>query len=385
MKRYSFATFQVHDSNREAFEACQALAELRAMAPQPVILVGDNGCGKTHLLYAVVRHIRAHSARTGLAFVTARDFPEAVRRLIADPSPVDDADSAILLVDQLEQFNGHTEDLEAVVRLFLEDGHAVLIACSVHPTRLQELTPGLRAILDKGRIIPMKLDLLQQRRKGPEFRSITEDLLKRQQEEQRRLRQQLKEAEERVATALGAVREAAELRRELEMTRSETQNLHGQIEAERQVNEAMNRTVEEVRGEVRTLQGKLDEAEAKIAQVGSIQDEAARLREQLHRAETQRDEAERRAPGSPRPDGETGPTDEPQALRLQLDTVRAEKEELERQAEHMRERVQSLLGQVESSRAKSAEMEAQQRGQIRDLEAAVRRMGDEAALSRVKR
>ena len=54
----------------------------------PVLLLGDDGCGKTHLLYSVVNQIRSGSARTGLAYVTAREFPDKVRGLIKDPTPV---------------------------------------------------------------------------------------------------------------------------------------------------------------------------------------------------------------------------------------------------------------------------------------------------------
>ena len=153
MQRYSFATFKMDQSNREAFDVCRAVADLRPVAPMPVLLLGEDGCGKTHLLYSVVNQIRSGSARTGLAYVTAREFPDKVRGLIKDPTPVQRAASAILMVDQLESFTSLVDELEAVVRIFLQNGHYVLVASSVHPSRLRDLPRGLADLLGGGQVI----------------------------------------------------------------------------------------------------------------------------------------------------------------------------------------------------------------------------------------
>ncbi len=153
MKQYNFGTFTVDDSNRVAFETCRDIANLRPVSPLPVVLLGDRGCGKTHLLYSIVNRVRASSGRTGLAYVTAHDFPEQVRALISDPSPVERAGSAILLVDQLEGFDECVEELDAVIRIFLDNGHYVLLASNVHPGRLHALSEELRGVLAAGHLI----------------------------------------------------------------------------------------------------------------------------------------------------------------------------------------------------------------------------------------
>ena len=153
MKRFSFGTLFVDEGNQEAFTICQDVAELRPVEKSPIVLVGDKGSGKTHLLYAIVNRVLAASGRTGLAYVTAHDFPDQVRGLIDDPSPVQRAATAILLVDQLEKFVDLVEELEAVVRIFLDHNHTVVLATNMHPTRLQNITAGLRSILESALLV----------------------------------------------------------------------------------------------------------------------------------------------------------------------------------------------------------------------------------------
>ena len=57
------------------------------------------------------------------------------------------------MVDQLEKFTTLIEELEAVVRIFLDNGHYVLVASSVHPGRLRDLPRGLADLVSGGQVI----------------------------------------------------------------------------------------------------------------------------------------------------------------------------------------------------------------------------------------
>lgn len=155
MKQFTFGTFAVNDANRRAFEICRDVASLKPIHPQPVILLGDRGRGKTHLLYAIANCVRAANARTGIAYITANDFPARVRALVKDPVPVLRADAAVLLVDHLEEFADHLDELEAVVRLFVQHRHWVVLATSIHPGRLDHLPVGLRQLITYGQVVEL--------------------------------------------------------------------------------------------------------------------------------------------------------------------------------------------------------------------------------------
>lgn len=152
MNTFSFEQFEVTEANRAAFEACRDVAALRYAGARPLLLLGPDGGGKTHLLWAVVKRVRASAIQASLALVMAREFPDRVRALLHEPGPIL-GKPAIFLVDELEKFDKHAAELEAVVRLFLEHGHQVVLASSAHPDRLAQFTREFRAMLRDGRVI----------------------------------------------------------------------------------------------------------------------------------------------------------------------------------------------------------------------------------------
>jgi chromosomal replication initiator protein len=142
MTRWDFESFVVHDANERAVRVCHAIAELHSVAVQPIVICGERGSGKTHLLCATANLARAQSARVALFGITPKYFPDKVRRLAADASQVRDVHQAILLVDDLEGITGLVHELEAVVRAFVESGQPVILCSSIHPERLRNVTPG---------------------------------------------------------------------------------------------------------------------------------------------------------------------------------------------------------------------------------------------------
>lgn len=157
MKDATFEKFQMSEGNRAAFEVCQAVAALEYQGACPVVLLGVQGCGKSHLLWSIVQRIRSSPIKAGLGFVLSREFPEKVRDLVRDPSPIRQGRPAILLVDELEKFQENAPLLEHVVQLFLSNGHVVVLAASVHPERLDVFTPAFKNLLSRGRVIEMRL------------------------------------------------------------------------------------------------------------------------------------------------------------------------------------------------------------------------------------
>jgi len=351
MKAYSFGTFVVDDFNRQAFETCRAVAHLQHLAPMPILLLADKGCGKTHLLYSIVNRVRSSSDRIGLAYVTATDFPPQVRVLISDPSPVERAQSAILLVNQLDQFTELVEELEAIVRIFLDNGHAVVLASSVHPGRLRNLTPGLRQLIEHGQIVEI---MPQAARKGLELlqkrpQKDTDVPLADQRDEIRRLRAKVAELEqkdsspdpEKVATleqALAAERNAKEtlvadyekrlagLREQLDHALEKM----GPVEppAPRDTHEE---ELEHLRAEVALLAADARTAKQTRRAYEAMREKVATLEAQLEQAQGQ-------------------PADDLEKLQVQLDEARKESTRAKDEAKALLARAESLVQQMDANR-----------------------------------
>lgn len=166
MKGMTFENFRVDSGNRAAYDYCRRAAVLQYEAGRPVLLLGPEGAGKTHLLWSVVQYVRASSARAGLALVMASEFPEQVRQLALNPAPIQDNKPALLLVDELESFAQDAYALEGVVTAFLANGHGVLLASAVHPDRLATFSEPFRALLCEG-------DILDMRPVGPTLATLT--------------------------------------------------------------------------------------------------------------------------------------------------------------------------------------------------------------------
>jgi hypothetical protein len=144
MKGRTFETFEVTAGNREAFDHCRRIALLEDMGPSLALLLGPEGCGKSHLLWAVAKQVRLSTIPVGLALITPQEFPDKVRDLVEEPRALVGR-RAVLLVDNLEGFEADARRLEALIDTFLTHQHPVLIASNVHPNRLRQLSGPLRA------------------------------------------------------------------------------------------------------------------------------------------------------------------------------------------------------------------------------------------------
>ncbi len=60
---FTFETFVVGPSNKLAYAASMAVAEHPAQNYNPLLIYGDSGLGKTHLLYAIANVIRQNDPR----------------------------------------------------------------------------------------------------------------------------------------------------------------------------------------------------------------------------------------------------------------------------------------------------------------------------------
>lgn len=255
MNTFGFEQFELAEANQTAFDVCREVAALRYSGPRPVLLLGPDQCGKTHLLWAIVKRVRASAVKTSLALIMAREFPEKVRGLLKDATPIRGR-PAIFLVDELDQFREHVPELEAVTRLFLEHGHQVVVASCVHPDRLPALSPEFKALLRAGRII--EIGARQAPARAPAAPASTA-----------------------AAAEQHAPADYEQLRQELEGLRRESADLRAQAEALRKERNALEEKLAgkaKLAGELGTVRSQSAEMQTKVQ---SAEAERARLEKAL--------------------------------------------------------------------------------------------------------
>jgi len=290
MKGMTFETFRVDDGNSEAYDLCRRFAMLEHEPGRLAVLLGPAGAGKSHLLWSIVKHVRASAIRAGLAFVMAREFPQRVRELALDPSPIQDGKTAILLVDELELFREDAYTLEGVIKVFLANGHGVLLASAVHPDRLSAFTEPFRALLCKSEIVEIRAPealLSQDETELAEIDALRaeRDALELKLAEKATLGAELSDARGRLEAALAEMAElksAANDQSALDALRAKHAEELRQADTQRAT---LNETLEALRAERDALEQRLAERAAAVAAA----EEIPALRQRSSAVESERD------------------------------------------------------------------------------------------------
>ncbi|MGH3494014.1 MAG: DnaA ATPase domain-containing protein, partial [Sciscionella sp.] len=82
--KYIFETFVIGSSNRFAHAAAVAVAEAPGKAYNPLLIYGDSGLGKTHLLHAIGHYVRSLFAGSRVRYVSSEEFTNEFINAIRD-------------------------------------------------------------------------------------------------------------------------------------------------------------------------------------------------------------------------------------------------------------------------------------------------------------
>lgn len=156
MKGFSFDSFVVHETNQAAYDVCRKMATLEKDLPQPIVLLGESGSGKSHLLWAIVNQYRERNTKVGVALISSKDFPNKVKDLPNRPDKLQGKYPAILIVDELHLFEKDVADLENVMLAFQQAKQLVIIATNIHPSILPTISGKLKAYIGNGSIVGIK-------------------------------------------------------------------------------------------------------------------------------------------------------------------------------------------------------------------------------------
>ena len=159
---FTFDTFVVGPSNKLAYAASVAVAEHPAQNYNPLLIYGDSGLGKTHLIYAIANVIRKNDPKAKIAYVKGDDLTnELVAAIQAGPNKTAEMrekyrQADLLLVDDVQFIAGKKQTQEEFFHTFnnlYESGRQIVLTSDRPPSEMTLLDDRLRTRFEWGLLV----------------------------------------------------------------------------------------------------------------------------------------------------------------------------------------------------------------------------------------
>ena len=154
---FTFETFVVGPSNKLAYAASVSVAEHPAKNYNPLLIYGDSGLGKTHLLYAIANVIRRNDPRAKIVYIKGDDFInefiELIRAGRGNEFRAKYREADLLLVDDIQFVAGKEQVQNEFFHTFntlYESGRQIVLTSDRPPSEMTLLDDRLRTRFEWG-------------------------------------------------------------------------------------------------------------------------------------------------------------------------------------------------------------------------------------------
>ncbi len=157
--KYTFETFVIGSSNRFAHAAAAAVAEAPGKSYNPLMIYGESGLGKTHLLHAIGHYVHHYYDRVRIKYVSTEELTNDFINAISDNRTAQFRrtyrDVDVLLIDDIQFLESKIQTQEEFFHTFntLHNAQKQIVMTSDRPPKLLEaLEPRLRSRFEWGLI-----------------------------------------------------------------------------------------------------------------------------------------------------------------------------------------------------------------------------------------
>ena len=157
---FTFEAFVVGPSNKLAHAASLSVAEHPAKNYNPLLIYGDSGLGKTHLIYAIANVIRKNDPKARIAYVKGDDLTNELVDAIREGKTADMREkyrqADLLLVDDVQFIAGKKQTQEEFFHTFntlYESGRQIVLTSDRPPSEMTQLEDRLRTRFEWGLLV----------------------------------------------------------------------------------------------------------------------------------------------------------------------------------------------------------------------------------------
>ena len=157
---FTFETFVVGPSNKLAYAASLSVADHPAKNYNPLLIYGDSGLGKTHLIYAIANKLRKNSPGVKIAYVKGDELTNELVEAIREGKSVEMREkyrqANLLLVDDVQFIAGKKQTQEEFFHTFntlYESGKQIVLTSDRPPSEMTLLDDRLRTRFEWGLLV----------------------------------------------------------------------------------------------------------------------------------------------------------------------------------------------------------------------------------------
>ncbi len=154
---YTFDTFVPGNSNRVAYSAAQAVAEMPAQKYNPLFIYGQSGLGKTHLMHAIGHYIKKEHPHLRVLCISSERFTNDLINSIKDKKSESFRKKYrnidVLLVDDIQflQSKEHTqEEFFHTFNTLHDDKKQIVLTSDTLPKDMKKMEDRLRSRFEGG-------------------------------------------------------------------------------------------------------------------------------------------------------------------------------------------------------------------------------------------
>ena len=164
-RNYTFDNFIVGPSNKLAYAACQNVANMPAENYNPLLIYGDSGLGKTHLIYAIANAVRDTFPAFKVTYAKGEDMSneliDSIQHGRASTAEMRDKyrKANILLIDDIQFIAGKKQIQEEFFHTFntlYEAGCQIVLTSDRPPHEITTLEERLRTRFEWGLMVDVE-------------------------------------------------------------------------------------------------------------------------------------------------------------------------------------------------------------------------------------